>query len=87
VLGLHEVVCDPQAEALGLFPELEHGAIGAYPSVASPLRFHSSPVKPQGPAPALGADTRSVLAAAGYGDDEIDQLLLDRAIGQAGDDS
>jgi crotonobetainyl-CoA:carnitine CoA-transferase CaiB-like acyl-CoA transferase len=83
VLGLHEVVVDPQAHALNLFPELEDGEIGRYPTVASPVRFHRAPVGPRSPAPGLGADTRSVLAAAGYGHDEIDQLLRCHAVGEA----
>lgn len=80
VLGLHEVVVDPQAEAIGLFPDLEHPAIGPYHTVASPIRFHTAPVGPQGPAPALGADTREVLAAAGYQPDEIKTLVADGVV-------
>jgi crotonobetainyl-CoA:carnitine CoA-transferase CaiB-like acyl-CoA transferase len=84
VLGLHEVVDDPQASALGLFPELEHGEIGPYPTVAGPFRFHTATVGPRGPAPALGADTSAVLAAAGYSRSEIRDLLAAGAIGVQG---
>lgn len=77
VLGLHEVVEDAQAQAIGLFPLLEHPDIGSYPTVASPVRFHTAEVGPRRPAPALGADTRAVLVDAGYEPDEIDQILAD----------
>ncbi len=82
VLGLHEVVDDTQADALGLFPELDDDEIGPYPTVASPVRFHTAPVGPRGPSPRLGADTRAVLAAAGYGSTEIDQLVAVGAIAE-----
>lgn len=82
VLGLHEVVADPQAEAVGLFPEVSHPAIGAYRTVASPLRYRTAPVGPRSPAPALGADTRSVLEAAGYAPAEIDALLSANVVGE-----
>ncbi|MEM7337573.1 MAG: CoA transferase [Actinomycetota bacterium] len=81
VLGLHEVVTDPQAEAVGMFPELTHGDIGSYRTVASPVRFHGAPVGPAAPSPNLGADTRAVLTAAGYRPDEIEQLVADGAVG------
>lgn len=81
VLGLHEVVTDPQAAATGMFPELSHGDIGAYRTVASPVTFHGTPVGPTAPSPVLGADTRAVLTAAGYRPDEIEQLVADGAVG------
>jgi crotonobetainyl-CoA:carnitine CoA-transferase CaiB-like acyl-CoA transferase len=80
VLGLHEVVVDPQADAIGLFPELTHPAIGPYRTVSSPVRFHTAAVGPRQPAPALGADTRSILAAAGYQSSEIDALLASEVV-------
>ncbi len=86
VLGLHEVVADPQAEAAGLFPETSHPAIGSYRTVASPIRFHTAPVGPRSPAPALGADTREVLAAAGYQPDEIDALVETGVVASPGAD-
>jgi crotonobetainyl-CoA:carnitine CoA-transferase CaiB-like acyl-CoA transferase len=87
VLGLHEVVEDPQAEAIGLFPSLEHPSIGTYPSVSSPLRFHTADVGPRHPAPELGADTRRVLGETGYSEAEIDELAAQGAIAESGDRS
>jgi crotonobetainyl-CoA:carnitine CoA-transferase CaiB-like acyl-CoA transferase len=39
------------------------------------MRFATADVRPRGPAPALGADTRAVLAEAGIDTAEIDRLL------------
>ena len=75
VLALHEVVDDVQAEALGLFPTLVHPERGPYRTVAAPMRFATTEVGPRGPAPALGAHTREVLAAAGLADAEVDDLV------------
>ena len=86
VLGLHEVVADPQAAAIGLFPEIEHPDIGAYRTVASPLRFHTSPVGPRRSAPRLGADTREVLSDAGFQPAEIDALIESGAASDPKDD-
>ena len=82
VLGLHEVVADPQAEALGMFPPLEHPAIGSYRTVSSPLRFHTAEVGPSVPAPSLGEHTRAVLLDAGFSPPEIDELLESEVVAE-----
>ena len=83
VLGLHEVVADPQAEALGMFPEIDNDEVGTYRTVASPLRFHTADVGPKFSAPTLGADTRSSLVSAGFDSAEIDALIADGAVAEA----
>jgi len=80
-LGLHEVVQDSQAEALGLFPTMEHPERGEYRTVSIPMRFHTADVGPRHPAPEIGADTRSVLGDAGYTDDEVAALAGRGVIG------
>lgn len=75
VLGLHEVVADPQAEALDMFPTVTDPDIGDYRTVAMPMKFKTAPVGPKGPMPRMGEHTRKVLAEAGYAADEIDALL------------
>ncbi len=75
VLGLHEVVVDPQAQALGLFPTITSPDIGDYTTVANPIRFHTADVGPQGPHPKLGEHTRSILANAGLSAVEINALF------------
>lgn len=81
VLGLHEVVDDPQAEALGLFPMLEDETIGEYRSVTNPMRFKTADVGPRGRAPKLGEHTDSVLAEKGLTADEVAALRAGGAIG------
>jgi crotonobetainyl-CoA:carnitine CoA-transferase CaiB-like acyl-CoA transferase len=39
------------------------------------MRFHTAPVGPKGPAPAVGAHTRAVLADAGLAGSDIDALV------------
>ncbi|MEE4361134.1 MAG: CoA transferase [Pseudomonadales bacterium] len=84
VLTLDEVASDPQAEAIGLFPELEHPAIGRYRTVAAPLRIQGADVRPRGPAPALGAHSEEVLREAGFSDGDIEALIAAGAVGPEG---
>ena len=81
VLGLHEVATDAQAEAIGLFPEIEHDDIGTYRSVRVPMRFRDAKVGPRGPAPSLGQHSREVLQALGLGEDEVKTLIEQGAVG------
>ena len=82
VLGLHEVASDPQAEALGLFPEVSHEGMETYRTVNIPMRFANTDVRPRGPAPKLGEHTRSVLENAGVSTDEMNALLANKIIGE-----
>jgi len=82
-LGLHEVVDDPQAEAIGLFPTLTDDTIGEYRTVANPMVFQTADVLPRTGAPDLGADTRDALTAAGIDPDEIEALLAAGVIAQS----
>jgi crotonobetainyl-CoA:carnitine CoA-transferase CaiB-like acyl-CoA transferase len=80
VLTLDEVATDPQAEAIGMFPEIEHPERGRYRSVRAPMRFRDAEVQPRGPAPTLGEHTRAVLTDAGLSAEEIDALIAQGAI-------
>ncbi len=82
VLTLDEVAVDPQAEAIRMFPEIEHGERGRYRSVRVPMRFRNADVRPRGPAPELGQHTRAVLQEAGLSAGEIDALAAEGAIGE-----
>ena len=81
VLSLDEVAVDPQAEAIGMFPEIEHPSLGRYRTVRVPMRFARAEVKPRGPAPGVGQHTREVLAAGGYTDEEVDRLFENGVVG------
>lgn len=82
VLALHEVVVDPQALALGMFPTITSPDIGEYTTVANPLKFRTADVGPQGPHPKIGEHTRTILTEAGLSADEIDKLIGDDVIGE-----
>lgn len=75
VLTLDEVTSDLQAEAIGLFPTIEHPEFGSYRTVNAPMRFKEMNVQPRGPSPAIGGDSRSVLESLGLDAGEIDGLL------------
>jgi crotonobetainyl-CoA:carnitine CoA-transferase CaiB-like acyl-CoA transferase len=72
---LDEVSRDAQADAIGLFPEIEHERVGRYRTVNSPMTFKTAQVGPKGPAPFLGEHTREVLLGAGLDGEEIDALV------------
>ena len=82
VLTLDEVASDPQAEAIGMFPSIEHPTLGAYRSVRAPMRIRGADVKPRGPSPAVGEHSRTVLERAGFAADEIERLLAGGALRQ-----
>jgi len=83
VLALNEVASDPQAEAIGMFPDLTHPGIGHYRTVAVPIRSSTADIRPKGPAPVLGEHSRTVLQDAGYAEADIDQLVATGVVGVA----
>jgi crotonobetainyl-CoA:carnitine CoA-transferase CaiB-like acyl-CoA transferase len=87
VLALHEVVVDPQAIALGMFPTITSPEIGDYSTVANPMKFRTADVGPQGPHPKIGEHTRSVLGEAGLSGDEIDSLIGSGIVGELAADA
>ncbi|MCF8542993.1 MAG: CoA transferase [Candidatus Nanopelagicales bacterium] len=79
-----EALHDPQVVARDAVFTLPHAAWGQVTHVASPLRVGDQDHVRQ-PAPALGADTRSVLTnLLGYDDGRIAQLAKDGVIGGPG---
>ena len=75
VAGYDEVVRDPQAEAIGLFPTVDSGTFGEYRTIASPIRIRDVDTDPDTPSPRIGQHTRSVLADAGFDAATITELL------------
>lgn len=75
VRNVPEVLASPQATALGSVQELAHASAGGYRLVGPPLRIDHAALRYPRPAPALGADTRAVLAEAGVGPADIDDLV------------
>ncbi len=87
VLALHEVVVDPQAIALGLFPTITSPEIGDYRTVANPMKFRTADVGPQGPHPKIGEHTRSILGEVGLSGDQIDSLISGGVVGELATDA
>lgn len=75
-----ELANDPQAAAIGLFPTVAHPE-GDFRTVGAPMRISGADIHPRGPAPAIGADTESVLTAAGYTPDEVAALTAAGVVG------
>jgi crotonobetainyl-CoA:carnitine CoA-transferase CaiB-like acyl-CoA transferase len=71
---LDEAVDDPQARALGYFPELEHPTAGRFETVGPPFRIEGRELGARRAAAALDADGEAVLREAGLGPEEIARL-------------
>lgn len=82
---LVELTNDPQAEAIGLFPNVDHPA-GPFRTVAVPINIDGANIGPRGPAPGIGAHTAEVLAEHGFTTDEIDALHASGLVGFAADE-
>jgi crotonobetainyl-CoA:carnitine CoA-transferase CaiB-like acyl-CoA transferase len=64
-----------QVGALGSVQALDHASAGPYRVVGPPVRLDRAPVIYPRPAPALGADTRTVLGALGLATADVDRLV------------
>ena len=72
---LRQVFEDPQVLHRGIRIEIPHPAGVPCPTVASPMRFSSTPVEYDMPPPTLGQHTREVLSGTlGLSEGEIDEL-------------
>lgn len=69
-----DLVQDPQAQAAGLWTEIDHPRAGTFQTPAIPIRIEGADVTPQGPAPELGEHTVEVLTAAGYDEAQLAEL-------------
>lgn len=79
-----ELAADPHAEAIGLFPELEHPEAGRFRTVAAPLGLRGADVAPRGPAPEVGQHTGEVLGELGLGAEEVRALAAQGVVGGPG---
>jgi crotonobetainyl-CoA:carnitine CoA-transferase CaiB-like acyl-CoA transferase len=69
-----EMSDDPQANAAGMFLELEHTITGPQKVVGPIVTMSSTPTGSPLPAPALGEHTRQILQTLGLEDDEVQHL-------------
>jgi len=73
--NLAQVFEEPQVKARGIRIELDHGAGGKLPMVASPMRFSGTPVEYRQAPPLLGQHTEEVLSLIlGKDREELDRL-------------
>ncbi|MBS1894453.1 MAG: CoA transferase [Actinobacteria bacterium] len=70
-----EASTEPQMLARGMVVEQEHPEVGTTRQLGSPLKLRNHPVGVRTPAPKLGADTRALLADAGYSSERVESLL------------
>ena len=76
-----EFAADPQAAAVGLFPEVEHPTAGRFRTVATPVRVRDADIGPRGAAPDLGQHTAEVLAELGLSAEQVQALAADGIVG------
>ena len=80
ILDVAQAFDTPQARALGSRVPLRHPTLGQVDQVASALRFDGKTGRAESGPPLLGEDGRTILAEAGYADDEIEALIADGVV-------
>jgi formyl-CoA transferase len=76
-----QLFADPQAAARELAVDVQHPTLGAMRSLGSPIKLSETPANARRTAPRLGEHTTEVLLEAGFAEDEIAHLKLNRVIG------
>lgn len=74
ILDYEDALTTPQALAREMTVDVEHPTLGPLRTLGTPIKMSATPLNPRRRAPTLGEHTDDVLAAAGYSDDEIEQL-------------
>jgi crotonobetainyl-CoA:carnitine CoA-transferase CaiB-like acyl-CoA transferase len=75
VLTRHEMIRHPQVVENGIVVETDHPQAGRLRQSRTPARFSETPAEHRRGGPALGGNTREILAEAGYSATEIDTLI------------
>jgi glutaryl-CoA transferase len=69
-----EALNDAQTRARSLIVQIEHPAMGAAKSIASPIRFSNTPMSYRLPPPLLGEHTSAILQSLGYTAEEVKSI-------------
>jgi formyl-CoA transferase len=80
ILDYEDALTTPQAIAREMTLDVDHPTLGRLRSVGTPIKMSLTPLNPRRRAPLLGEHTDAVLTAAGYSDDEIEQLRYSGAV-------
>ncbi len=80
VLTRREMISHPQVVENAIIVETEHPQAGRLRQARTPARFSGTPAEYRRGGPALGGDTREILAEAGYSATEIDTLIAAGAV-------
>ena len=76
ILDYEDALTTPQAIAREMTLDVDHPTLGRLRAVGTPIKMSRTPLNPRRRAPLLGEHTDAVLNAAGYSDDEIEQLRI-----------
>jgi len=79
ILDYEDALTTPQAIAREMTLDVDHPTLGRLRAVGTPIKMSRTPLNPRRRAPLLGEHTDAVLNAAGYSDDEIEQLRISGA--------
>jgi formyl-CoA transferase len=80
ILDYEGALSTPQAIAREMTTEVDHPILGRLRTMGTPIKMSETPLNPHRRAPMLGEHTDDVLAAAGYSNDEIEQLRYAGAV-------
>jgi formyl-CoA transferase len=80
ILDYEDALTTPQAIAREMTVDVDHPTLGPLRTLGTPIKMYLTPLNPKRRGPLLGEHTDEVLSAAGYSNDEIDQLRNSGAV-------
>jgi len=80
ILDYEDALTTPQAIAREMTVDVDHPTLGALRTLGTPIKMSLTPLNPKRRGPLLGEHTDEVLSAAGYSNDEIEQLRNSGAV-------